>query len=83
MKTNLEWYMLLPDPYRMQAINNAERDDVLGKKYRLCQRLCSPSRGKPLLKAMPNGSGYLKNPKQESSITRSRLPEIITRFQVY
>jgi hypothetical protein len=32
MKTNLEWYKLLPDPYRMQAINNAERDDVLGMK---------------------------------------------------
>ena len=31
-KTNLEWYMQLPDPYRMQAINNAERLDVLGFK---------------------------------------------------
>ena len=32
VKTNLEWYMQLPDPYRMKAINNAERDDVLGFK---------------------------------------------------
>jgi hypothetical protein len=32
MKTNLEWYMQLPDPYRMKAINNAEKNDVLGFK---------------------------------------------------
>jgi hypothetical protein len=32
MKTNIEWYMQLPDPYRMKAINNAEKDDVLGFK---------------------------------------------------
>ncbi len=32
MKTNAEWYRLLPDPYRMQAMDNAERDDMLGRE---------------------------------------------------
>ncbi len=31
-KTNVQWYMQLPDPYRLQAINNAESLDVLGFK---------------------------------------------------
>ena len=30
MKTNAQWYMQMPDPYRMQALNNAESLDVLG-----------------------------------------------------
>jgi hypothetical protein len=29
-KNNGQWYMMLPEPYRMQAINNAERDNMLG-----------------------------------------------------
>lgn len=32
MKTNAEWYRLLPEPFRMQATNNAEREDMLGKE---------------------------------------------------
>lgn len=32
MKKNIQWYMQLPDPYRLQAIINAERLDVLGVK---------------------------------------------------
>ncbi len=31
MKTNAEWYRLLPEPLRMQAMNNAEREDMLDK----------------------------------------------------
>jgi len=42
MKTNAKWYMQLPEPYRMQAINNAERDDVLDNKVRsLGAALCA------------------------------------------
>ena len=32
MKTNAQWYMQLPEPYRMQAIELAEKDDTLGMK---------------------------------------------------
>jgi hypothetical protein len=30
MKTNARWYMQLPEPYRMQAIGLAEKDDAPG-----------------------------------------------------
>ena len=30
MKKNIQWYMYLPEPFRMQAIINAEKDDRLG-----------------------------------------------------
>jgi hypothetical protein len=30
MKTNGQWYMQLPEPFRLQALDNAERDDMLG-----------------------------------------------------
>jgi len=32
LKTNAEWYLELPEPYRMQALNNAEKEDMLGMK---------------------------------------------------
>jgi hypothetical protein len=32
MKTNAEWLINLPEPYRLKAIRNAERDDMLGMK---------------------------------------------------
>jgi hypothetical protein len=31
MKTNAEWLIELPEPYRFKAIRNAERDDMLGQ----------------------------------------------------
>ncbi len=42
MKSNAQWYLLLPEPYRMQALNNAERDDQLGKEASsLAAALCA------------------------------------------
>ena len=42
MKTNAQYYMQLPEPYRMQAINNAERDDMLGNEIKsLAAALCA------------------------------------------
>ena len=42
MKTNAQWYMQLPEPYRMQALNNAERDDMLGNEVKsLAAALCA------------------------------------------
>lgn len=42
MKTNAQWYMQLPEPYRMQAINNAERDNMLGNEEKcLSAALCA------------------------------------------
>lgn len=31
-KKNAEWYFILPEPFRMQAIENAEHVDMLGKE---------------------------------------------------
>ncbi len=41
-KTNARWYMQLPDPYKMQAVNNAERDNMLGNETSsLAAALCA------------------------------------------
>jgi hypothetical protein len=41
-KTNGQWYMMLPEPWRMQAMNNAERDDMLGgEASSLGEALCA------------------------------------------
>ena len=42
MKTNAQYYMQLPEPYRMQAINNAEKNDMLGNEIKsLAAALCA------------------------------------------
>jgi hypothetical protein len=42
MKTNVQWYMELPEPYKMHAIQNAERDNLLGMKAStLAAALCA------------------------------------------
>lgn len=41
-QTNAEWLSTLPEPYRMKALNNAERLDVLGVKVEsLAAALCA------------------------------------------
>ena len=29
MKSNVQWYLHLPEPFKMQAVINAEKDDML------------------------------------------------------
>lgn len=42
MKTNAQWYLQLPEPYRMQAIEMAEKDDTLGMQASsLAASLCA------------------------------------------
>ncbi len=42
MKTNAEWYLMMPEPYRFQAITNAEREGMLGNKASsLAAALCA------------------------------------------
>ena len=54
MKTNAQWYMQLPEPYQLQAINNAERDDLLGHEVDcLAAALCAFP-----WKATPQGHDY-------------------------
>ena len=42
MKTNAQWYLMLQEPYRMQALNNAEKEDQLGREAEsLASALCA------------------------------------------
>ena len=42
MKTNAQWYLMLPEPYRMQAMNNAEKEDQLCREAKsLASALCA------------------------------------------
>jgi len=46
MKMNGRWYMQLLEPYRMQALNNAEREGMLGMETSsLPAYLCAFPRG--------------------------------------
>ena len=42
MKTNGQWYLQLPEPHRLQALNNAEREGMLGNEVKsLGASLCA------------------------------------------
>ncbi len=54
MKKNSTWYQLLPEPYHMQAIHNAEKEDMLGREApSLSAALCAFS-----WKTAPEGHDY-------------------------
>jgi hypothetical protein len=54
MKSNVEWFNELPEPYRLKALNNAEKIDMLGKQASsLSSALCAFTWA-----ATPEGQAY-------------------------